>query len=132
MATAVLTLAVVLAVVLVIRFQTHFRALGRCKIAELPEIDTDRYRPMLRLLSDGCSRRTEQHRRAVEVRRVFLRQYLRELTADYGKLLAGIRLVMAESEVERPDLARILVTTRLSFAIAVCRIEVTCCFTHLV
>jgi hypothetical protein len=87
-----------------------------------------RYRPMLRLLSDDdfrvvsvnpALRRTLRSQR----RRLF-RGYLRCLTRDYGSLLAGLRHAMVQSGVDRPDLARTLVLSRLSFAMALCNAEI--------
>lgn len=123
MFTALLIIAVIPASLLALRFALHFSALGQCKVTELPEIDTDRYRPMLRLLSDPDLASMKQQRNALAARRALFREYLRALTADYGRLLAGIRLLMVSSEAERPDLAKILMTKRLSFALAVSRIE---------
>jgi len=90
-------------------------------------IDADRYRPMLRLLSD------EDHDfvsdpalcKKLRIRRCDLfREFLGSLTEDYRVLLSGVRLLMAESGNDRPDLAKALVRNRVSFAVARCRIEV--------
>jgi hypothetical protein len=56
-------------------------------------------------------------------RRKLFRRYLACLTKDYGKLLAGIRMVMVQSGVDRPDLAKALAKNRALFAIAICRVE---------
>ena len=52
------------------------------------------------------------------------RAYLRCLAKDYGRLLSGVRLVMVESGVDRPDLAKTLLRSRTLFAMTLCRIEV--------
>lgn len=89
--------------------------------------DADRYRPMLRLLSDsdlnfpGISSTLRNRIRGQ--RRDLFRGYLRCLTRDYGTLLAGIREIMAESNVDRPDLAKALAKNRMMFAMALWRIE---------
>jgi hypothetical protein len=86
-----------------------------------------RYRPMLRLLSDedmafaAIDPKVARSLKA-ERRRIF-RGYLRCLTKDYGRLLAGIRMVMVQSHVDRPDLAYALGKNRMLFALAICRIE---------
>lgn len=86
-----------------------------------------RYRPMLRLLSEddfgfvaGNARLLRELR--AERRKLF-RSYLTCLTREYGRLLAGIRLVMVQSRVDRPDLAKALAKNRLLFTFAICRIE---------
>ena len=93
---------------------------------DLPE--TERYRPMLRLLSDAdldfASRSPVLRRRIRARRRELFRGYLRCLTKDYARLLSGLRQVMVESGVDRPDLAKALAKNRMLFAIALCRIEV--------
>lgn len=116
--------AAIVATAFFLRLGFYLRALGGQKVTELPVVDGDQYRPMLRLLSDGDLRFMSADRRAGARRRTLFREYLRELTDDYGKLLAGVRLVMVGSAVERPDLARILVVNRLSFAMAACRLEI--------
>ena len=81
-----------------------------------------RYRPMLRLLNEegvgsGPVRAFRARRRAI------FRKYLRCLVQDYGQLLAGIRLAMVASGVDRPELARALAKNRFLFMLAICRIE---------
>jgi hypothetical protein len=91
----------------------------------LPE--ADRYRPMLRLLSDadlnfpGMDSALRNKIRGQ--RRELFRGYLRCLTRDYGVLLSGIREIMVESNVDRPDLAKALAKNRAMFALALWRIE---------
>jgi hypothetical protein len=107
-------------------FWAHMRIVAAHEKAAAPVADVSHYRPMLRLLvaedfdlpSDNETRGEVLARR----RRVF-REYLHSLTVDYGRLLAGIRLTMIQSGVDRPDLAKALLRHRASFAIALCRIE---------
>jgi hypothetical protein len=86
-----------------------------------------RYRPMLRLLSDDDIAFASSDKRLVKKLRAqrnrLFRDYLRCLTKDYGRLLAGIRLAMVNSGVDRPDLARALAANQTRFALALCRIE---------
>jgi hypothetical protein len=87
----------------------------------------DRYRPMLRLLSDddlafvSADARLQKTLRAR--RRDLFRGYLRCLTRDYAHLLAGVREAMVHSAVDRPDLARALAKNRVLFAMAICKVE---------
>jgi hypothetical protein len=87
----------------------------------------DRYRPMLRLLSNAdlafVSADSNLQRKLRAKRRELFRGYLRCLTRDYGILLAGIRQAMVQSGIDRPDLARALTRNRTLFAFAVCKIE---------
>ena len=87
----------------------------------------DRYRPMLRLLSNAdlafVSADSNLQRKLRAKRRELFRGYLRCLTRDYGILLAGIRQAMVQSGVDRPDLARALAKNRVLFAIAICKVE---------
>jgi hypothetical protein len=86
-----------------------------------PAHDADIYHPMLRLLSDDDSEATRADRR-----RLF-RAYVRDVAQDYGRLLASIRITMAQSNADRPDLARVLLRNRLFFAVALVRIDLTLC-----
>src|SRR5262249_44246402 len=89
---------------LAIRFTNCLRATsGRRKSLE-PVRDVSYYRPMAGLLqeSDGgvWSLNYEQGRIRAEQRR-FFRGYLHSLTQDYGRVLDGIRFVMAQSQTDR-------------------------------
>jgi hypothetical protein len=90
-------------------------------------LSADRYRPMLRLLSDDdlafVADNSKLRRNLRAKRRDLFRGYLRCLTRDYGYLLTGIRQAMVQSGVDRPDLARALAKNRALFALAVCKIE---------
>ncbi len=89
--------------------------------------DTDRYRPMLRLLSDAdldfASASPVLRGKIRARRREMFRGYLRCLTKDYARLLSGLRRMMVESGADRPDLAKALAKNRFLFALALCRIE---------
>jgi hypothetical protein len=91
-------------------------------------VSAERYRPMLRLLSDEdldfVMANVALHRSLKSGRRKLFRSYLRCLTRDYGYLFAGIRSAMAGSGADRPDLARALAKNRALFALAVYRVEV--------
>jgi hypothetical protein len=92
-----------------------------------PSLAADRYRPMLRLLSDAdlafVSADSKLQRSLRARRRDLFRGYLRCLTKDYARLLAGVRQAMILSGADRPDLARALAKNRALFALAICKIE---------
>ena len=86
-----------------------------------------RYRPMIRLLQEeefafACGNR-QLVRRMQRQRRQIFRSYLRCLAKDYGHLLTGIRLIMVQSPVDRPELAITLLRSQTSFTLSLCRIE---------
>jgi len=87
----------------------------------------NRYQPMLRLLSDDDLRFVAGNKVLAKKlrgeRKDIFRGYLRCLTKDYGRLLAGVRLAMVNSGVDRPDLAKALIKNKILFALALCRIE---------
>jgi len=89
--------------------------------------DAERYRPMLRLLSDDdlnfAARNPALRAKVAARRRELFRGYVRCLTKDYARLLGSIRRLMVESGVDRPDLAKALAKNRFVFALALCRIE---------
>lgn len=90
-------------------------------------LTADRYKPMLRLLAQDDFAFLPADRglqRAIRAkRRQLFRGYLRCLTRDYALLLAGVRAVMVQSGVDRPDLAQALAKNRVLFAIAMCKVE---------
>jgi hypothetical protein len=107
---------------------TRMRVLNSVAQSNLRLPDAARYQPMLRLLSDqdmefaGANSVLRGKIRAR--RRELFRGYLRCLTKDYARLLSGVRRLMIESGVDRPDLAKALAKNRLMFAVALCRIEI--------
>jgi hypothetical protein len=84
-----------------------------------------RYRPMERLLDAAEYRRLEAHPaitrrmlRSIRNRRVRLfREYLHCLSLDYSRVCKGVKLLMVQSAVDRPDLARLLVRQRILFTL---------------
>jgi hypothetical protein len=93
----------------------------------LPVISADRYRPMLRLLSDDdlnfVSANANLRKTLRTRRRELFRAYLRCLTRDYAHLLAGVRYAMVQSGLDRPDLARALAKNRTLFVLAIYKVE---------
>jgi hypothetical protein len=110
-----------------LQFWFKLRSLQSTESVESSLLGPDRYRPMLRLLSDDdlafVSVDSKLHRILRARRRDLFRGYLRCLTRDYARLLAGVRQAMVHSGVDRPDLARALAKNRTLFAIAVCKVE---------
>jgi hypothetical protein len=108
-------------------FAARMRSLGATKEALRVLPDAERYRPMLRLLSDTdldfVAANPTLRSKIRSRRRDIFRGYLRCLTRDYSRLLSGVRQMMAESGVDRPDLAKALAKNRTMFALALCRIE---------
>lgn len=94
----------------------------------LPSVSVDRYRPMLRLLGDEdldfVAGNANLRRTLRAKRRELFRTYLRCLARDYALLLAGVRAVMIQSGVDRPDLARALAKNRTLFAFTMYKVEI--------
>jgi hypothetical protein len=109
-----------------LQFLLKMRSLRSAKVGE-SSLGPDRYRPMLRLLSDDdlafVAADSKLHRTLRARRRDLFRGYLRCLTGDYARLLAGVRQAMVHSGADRPDLARALARNRALFAIAICKVE---------
>jgi hypothetical protein len=110
-----------------IQFVLRLRALRSAEILAAPQNVIGRYRPMLRLLDDSdlrlLSHNSGLYRTVRAERRKLFRSYLACLTKDYARLLAGLRMVMATSSIDRPDLVRALAKNRALFTLAVCKIE---------
>lgn len=92
----------------------------------LRELSTDRYRPMLRLLdaTDFQFLRAqkgftpEMERRLRRQRVQAFRGYLRLLVADFDRIVAALRVILAQSAQDRPELASLVLQRRLSFALS--------------
>ena len=107
-----------------------FRRLG-AQASTLPvtaqwinELSPDRYRPMLRLLGaadivflrsrPGYTRQLESHLRAERCR--IFRGYLHCLDSDFQRVCLALKLIMASSSLDRPDLAGALIQSQIMFA----------------
>jgi hypothetical protein len=110
-----------------LQFFLKLRMLQSARNTGSSVLDADRYRPMLRLLSDEdisfVSANTKLRDSLRARRRELFRGYLRCLTRDYARLLAGLRLAIVQSGCDRPDLVRALAKNRVLFALAICKIE---------
>lgn len=109
-----------------LEFVLKMRSLRARTMSTVRLLTADRYRPMLRLLSDNdlAFLADPKQRKSLKTRRRLLfREYLRCLARDYATLLAGVRDAMVRSGVDRPDLARALARNRMLFAIAICKVE---------
>ncbi len=97
----------------------------------LSRFSVAKYRPMERLFSDADYRFLERQRgfnpgiarRLRRERMRVFRGYLRCLKSDYRKLESMIALYMANSPVDRPDLAWGLVQRRVQFGFAMLAAE---------
>ena len=91
----------------------------------LSELSAERYRPMLRLLdaTDFQFLRAqkgftpEMERRLRRQRVQAFRGYLRLLVADFDRIVTALRVILAQSAQDRPELASLVLQRRLSFAL---------------
>jgi hypothetical protein len=113
--------------VFALAFFSRLRRLRVIAQANAGCVVANRYRPMVRLLSDEdtafISANKPMLRKLRTERRQIFRGYLNCLTKDYARLLDGVRLAMVRSGVDRPDLARALAKNKILFTLALCRIE---------
>jgi len=120
-------LALISVAALAFQFAAALRLLRSDARIQPATSSVNRYQPMLRLLSEDDVRFVSGNRvlskKLRAQRQDIFKGYLRCLTKDYGKLLAGVRLAMVNSGVDRPDLARALAKNKILFAWALCRIE---------
>lgn len=100
------------------------------------ELSADRYRPMIRLLDEdelrflrsqpgftsGMESRVRSERCAI------FRGYLESLQSDFRRTCTALKLVMAHSESDRPDLASKLLKAQMDFAAGVAVIQVQLAF----
>ncbi len=97
----------------------------------LYQLSADRYRPMLRLLDEQDFSRlrnqpgfTPDMVKRVRLQRLqIFRQYLASLNLDFQHVVQALKVVMAESPQDRPDLARVLVRIQILFALGMLRVR---------
>ena len=85
------------------------------------DVNPDRYLPMLRLLAGYEDEPLAGPMGAGN--RARIRAWLRAFANDYSILTAELRLAMVQSTEDRPDLAKALILNRISFAMALCRLD---------
>jgi hypothetical protein len=98
----------------------------------LNELSIDRYRPMQRLLQEAdfrflCVQQgyTPQMARKLRKERVHaFRGYLHMLQADFDRVAAALRLILAHSSYDRPELASLLFQRRMLFAVTLMSVQV--------
>ena len=91
----------------------------------LEEVSPERYKPMLRLLhpqdldflrsQPGFTRKMESRFR--RQRCEIFRSYLRQLDGDFQQVCTALKLVMVQSNADRPDLAATLLRQELWFKV---------------
>jgi hypothetical protein len=128
-----LAIGIVTAGAVVLALFLHVRKLA-CQSGSLPvtaewidELSIERYRPMMRLL-DAADLEflksqpgfTPKMLEKLRIQRCQLfRGYLRCLSADFGRVCLAIKLVMLQSQDDRPDLAAALARHQMIFAAGV-------------
>ncbi len=121
---SIVVLALVAAVVMVIRTMGPGGQSLPVTAAWISDLSIESYKPMLRLLDSadieflrgqpGYTRDMESKLRAQRCQ-VF-RGYLRSLTSDFQRVCMALKILMVQSEQDRPDLAGVLMHQQVLFA----------------
>jgi hypothetical protein len=98
----------------------------------IDELSLDRYRPMLRMLDgdDVAFLRSQpgftsdMAKKLRKQRTQIFRGYLRSLETDFGRVCAAIKLVMMQSQHDRPELAEALIRQQVTFACGMLSVRV--------
>jgi hypothetical protein len=124
-------LGLAVALFLIVR-KVAFQASSLPVTAEwIDELSIERYRPMMRLLDGGdiAFLRTQPgftSRMASKLRQQrcqIFRGYLRCLDGDFGRVCSAIKLVMLQSQHDRPDLATALIRQQTMFAVGIMNVH---------
>ena|SRR5581483_2020810 len=102
----------------------------------LLQLSSERYRPMLRLLSDDDiaflrsqpGYRPSMASKLRAQRCQILKAYLKSLNQDFRSVCTAIRTLMVHSHQDRPDLARALFRYQLSFSVNMTMVRVRMIF----
>ena len=97
----------------------------------LEDLSIERYRPMLRLLDEedlrllrqqpGFTPRMAARFRAQRCRMV--RGYLRSMQVDFARICTALKILMAQSQHDRPDLASALIRTQITFTLGMVAVQ---------
>lgn len=97
----------------------------------LDGLSSRRYKPMERLLENcdfeylesqnGHSRKLAHRVRAERLK--LFRMYARCLDRDFNRICIAIKVIMIHSQVDRPDLAALLLKTKFAFTISLVAVE---------
>ena len=125
-----ITLLGLAAVVLLARALLSAKSLP-VSVEWIAELATDRYRPMLRLLSSedldflrSQPGFTPAMARKFRVQRCqIFRVYLGDMEADFKRICTALKLILLQSKVDRPDLASTLLQRQLLFAYRMATIQ---------
>ncbi len=130
--SAVFLAALLLAVVTVLRKLGSADRTLPVTAEWIDELSTDRYRPMMRLLDSseieflrsqgGFTAKKESKLRAQRCQ--IFRGYLRCLEVDFQRVCTALKLVLVQSEQDRPDLSAILVHHQIMFATGLLAVHV--------
>ena len=122
--TAIVVLALIAATVFLVRAMGSGGHSLPVTSEWINDLSTEQYRPMLRLLDSadieflrsqpGYTREMESKLR--QQRCQVFRGYLRCLNADFQRVCLALKIVMAQSENDRPELASVLMHQQLMFA----------------
>jgi hypothetical protein len=90
----------------------------------IEELSLERYRPMLRLLEPQDLQYlraqpgfTPRMARKLRTQRYHIfRGYLRSLSTDFRRISAALKLLLLQSQEDRPDLAGVLLRQQINFA----------------
>src|SRR6476660_4877785 len=90
----------------------------------IDDLSTDRYRPMMRLLDSsdivflrsqaGYTRKMESKLRAQRCQ--IFRGYVRCLDKDFRQVCMALKIVLVQSQHDRPDLSAVLIHHQIMFA----------------
>jgi len=97
----------------------------------IDELSIERYRPMMRLLEEGDLEYLRQQPgftprmlTKLRIQRCQLfRDYLHCLDADFSRVCAALKLVMLQSQKDRPDLAGALLRHQIQFAAGILGVQ---------
>src|SRR5437762_1281290 len=122
--SALVCAAVIVGLALVLHNLTRAESALPVTAEWITELSTDRYRPMMRLLdlSDieflrsqpGFTPKMESRLRAQRTQ--IFRGYLRCLNLDFKRVATALKVLLTQSEQDRPDLAAALLQHQIRFA----------------
>jgi hypothetical protein len=101
------------------------------QIINANDCSPDRYRPMQRLLDTSDEQFLSSHpafnksmaRKMRARRRAIFRGYLKCMRRDHGRICSSVRALMVESNIDKPELAKALGRSEMSFVCTMYTVE---------
>jgi hypothetical protein len=125
-------------VLVLVKLTRHLASLQHLPVTVewIEDLNIERYSPMLRLLNQedlhflrAQPGYTPQRATNFRIQRCqIFREYLRQLDSDFKRTCVALKVLMVQSEHDRPDLASVLMRNQMTFAYGMMTVQLQLVF----